>query len=63
MMVGMAINVCFTPFGQPIVDERLLLIPYFITAVTTTCLRLIMVNEYATTCAVPYPSQTKTNYC
>lgn len=45
MMVGMAVNVCFTPFGQPIVDERLLLIPYFITAVSTTGLRLVMVNE------------------
>ena len=44
MMIGMAVNVVFTPYGQPLVDERLLLIPYFITAVTVTVISLTMVR-------------------
>ena len=44
MMIGMAVNVVFTPYGQPLVDERLLLIPYCITAVTVTAIYLHMVR-------------------
>ena len=45
MMVGMAVNVCFTPYGYPIVDERLLLIPYFFIALSVTGISLIMVRR------------------
>jgi ethanolaminephosphotransferase len=44
-MLGMAANVCFTPFGQPIVDERLLLIPYFFIALSVTGISLIMICQ------------------
>lgn len=40
----MATNVCFTPYAHPIIDERLLLIPYCFTAVTVTVLYLFMVR-------------------
>ena len=46
MMMGMAANVCFTPYGQPFVEERLLLIPYLLIAIATTSVYLYMVRSF-----------------
>jgi hypothetical protein len=45
MMVGLAANVCFTPVGQPIVDERMLIGPYLCVAVGVCCTTLVMVRS------------------
>lgn len=44
MMLGLVANVCFTPVGQPIVDERLLLGPFLCIAVGVCANTLVMVS-------------------
>ncbi len=44
MMAGLAANVIFTPYGEPIIPEEFVLIPFVIIAVAVTGITLYMVS-------------------